>query len=123
MYARLEADSAQAAAALRFPDPDAAPAFQRLAEAGRRLPAIRQNRDTLFIMGSTVWGHERFSLYGIGLTAVQDGSITLIPGFSADLHRNWRVYLRPIFFLGRRRSESGSQPYSSVLTLGLRYNL
>ncbi len=123
MYDRVEIDSELAAAALPVADPNAVAALQRLAAAGQRLPAIRQNRDTLFVMASAHWGHEKYSLQGIAFGGVQDHSVVLIPGFTAQLHRNWQLYLRPSFFLGKRKSQYGSQIYDSVFTAGLRYNL
>ncbi len=123
MYDRVEIDSHLAAVALREAEPDAVVALQRLAFAGQQLPGIRQNRDTLFLMASALWGHEKYSLQGIALGGMQDRSLALIPGFTAQLHRNWQLYVRPSFFLGKRKSQYGSQIYDSVFTAGLRYNL
>jgi hypothetical protein len=123
MYDRLATDSELAVAALTDPDPNALAALGRLAIAGHQLPGIRQDRDTLFAMASALWGHEKYSLQAIALSGLQDRSVVLIPGFSAQLHRNWQLYVRPSFFLGKRKSQYGSHIYDSVFTAGLRYNI
>jgi len=123
MFSRLQADSGAVARALAGGGIDDASAFERLAGAAQRLPGIRQNRDTFFLMGSTLWGHEKYSFQVIALSGWQDHSTTAILGFGAQLHRNWQFYLRPSFFLGKRRSEYGSQIYDSAFAAGLRYNL
>ena len=46
----------------------------------------------------------------------------LVPQLSAQLARNWVLYLRRSQFLGNPRSEYGGLIYSSVSNLGLRYN-
>jgi hypothetical protein len=122
LYARLDADSRQAAGALESGDPADLLALARLLQAARLLPQVRQKQDTLFTAATRTWGHERFFLQGVGLTQLQDGSSLLIPQFGMQLHRHWQLYLRHTFFLGSPRSEYGSLPYSSTSNLGLRYN-
>lgn len=122
-YDRLEAASLLVPDALHTGDTDAVAALEQLAFAAQQLPGLRQNRDSVFGMASVTWGHERYSLQAIAFAGVQDRSVVLIPGFNAQLHRNWQVYFRPSFFLGKRKSEHGSQIYGSVFTAGVRYNL
>ncbi len=123
MYNRLEGDSDLVAGGLNGGGVDALSALGRLAGAAQKLPGVRQNSDTLFLMAGTVWGHERYSLQLIGLSGWQDRSTIAILGLNVQLHRNWQFYIRPSFFLGKRKSEHGSQIYDSVFAAGLRYNL
>jgi hypothetical protein len=123
LYAQLDADSALARVALETGEPAGFAALERLTKTAQALPPVRQNQDTLFAMGGVIWGHEKYSMQMVALWQLQDRSMALIPNLSAQLHRHWQLYLRPCFFVGRPRSEYGSQLYASVLTVGLRYNL
>jgi len=123
LYDRMAVDSTLARDALTLGDPAGLAAVSRLVAANGMLAGIRQNKDTLFLMAGIVWDHEKFSTQSVVLRHLQDGSTALIPSINAQLNRNWQLYLRPSFFLGRRKSEYGSLMTKMVLMLGLRYNL
>jgi hypothetical protein len=123
VYDQIAVDSALAREALTLGDPGGFPAITQLVAASGMLGGVRQNKDTLFLMTGLLWGHEKFSMQLVALRQLQDGSTALIPSFNAQLHRNWQVYLRPSFFMGKRESEYGSMITKMVLTMGLRYNL
>jgi len=123
LYSQMAADSLLAREALTTGDPNGLAALARLTGAAQRLAGIRQNQDTLFLMAGVIWGHEKYSLQAVALRELQDRSMALIPNLNAQLQRHWQLYLRPCFFVGRAKSQYGSQIYGSVFTVGLRYNL